>query len=298
MIGETPEIGPISPEETPEREAREKIEAAVKELRVGLELEKHPEIRDRLAELGPHFDDSVEMAKMGRVLYGQLREKFGLRDEKPERLMRAALLHDVGKSGPPGKESPMRDAVRRLFHPLARPFIAFANGRMKTIRDFVDEAGLEHGEDILATLERNGVDPDQEPIVEFWRRHAGWTYDLLKTQTGPDIDEDIVKVAASHHLLEGKDPAHLGVDGPVAGSAAETVKLAEILAAVDKYQALRSRGGLGHAEAVARLERMINARFDLLEPLRQNFLTATDVIARSGDKLSEIIDGKGLDAAG
>ncbi|MEY4744842.1 MAG: hypothetical protein RL272_787 [Candidatus Parcubacteria bacterium] len=119
--------------ELPKSEAEARVMDKVQELDIDLEIEKHPKIRERLAELGTHFEDSVDMAKIINTIYAELSDKLGLKEEDKKRMMRTALLHDIGKSGPPGEQGPFHEAVQKLFVPPEKPFNTHADGRPKTI---------------------------------------------------------------------------------------------------------------------------------------------------------------------
>jgi hypothetical protein len=280
--------------EHPEHGAmKESAEALVKKkvdaLDVGLDLERHPELRSRLAEIGSHFDDSVEMAEIIRTVYGELKGKLGLADEGPERLMRAAILHDIGKSGPAGEKGSFHDAVRRLFVQPRRRFNPYIDGRAKTIREFAEEQNLAEYAKISSALAEAGIDPDREPMIDFWRRHAEWTHGILKESSGPDIDEKLIAVASSHHLLENQNPAHVDINSPPPDAQVlETLEEMELLAAVDKYQAFRRRGGEEHESALAKLKSILNTRLDLPEALRSSFQSVIEVLDRYKDALAKM----------
>ncbi len=271
-----------------QEQAEKTVTDKVNALEIGLDLGQHPEIRRRLAELGAHFEDSLAMARIIRSVYGELKNELDLKDEGPERLMRAAALHDIGKSGPPGPEDEFNYAVRRLFVPPGRPFNPFAEGRAKSVAEFADEQDLPDRERVFAALREAGIDPEKAPMVDFWRRHAEWTYKILKDDRGPGLDEDLVKIAASHHLLERQNPAGLDLQHvPAEAQVLEVLEGTELLVAVDKYQAYRSRGGLGHEAALDRLNADISSRTDMPDQLRNNFIKVIGVLARSKDVLSQ-----------
>ena len=258
----------------------------VAEMDIGLDLDRHPELRSRLAEIGSHFEDSLAMARIVQALYGQLREPLGLTDDKPQRLMRAAVLHDIGKSGPPGQETDFHVAVRRLFVPPGQPFNPYIDGRAKTISEFVLERDMARPEEIISALKAEGIDPEKEPMIDFWRRHADWSYGILAAETGPDVDPELVNIAASHHFLENRNPAALDVNRvPAEAHVLEVLEQVELLTAIDKYQAMRGRGRLKHAAAVARLAEAIESRTDLPEALREKFRKVIDVLGKSKEDL-------------
>lgn len=285
---------PENPEHGFMREAAESMVAeSIEQLDVGLDLEKHPELRSRLAELGSHFEDSLAMARMIRTVYGGLKEALDLPDDGPERLMRAAVLHDIGKSGPAGPETDLHFATRRLFVTPLRRFNPYIDGRAKTIQEFMTEQQIGKPEAIAAALRDAGIDPSTEPMIGFWRRHAEWTYGILNAASGPDVDADVINIAASHHLLEGQNPARLELDKVPAGShVLEVLEEAELLETVDKYQALRSRGGSGHEEAMEKLRARIAERSDMPESMKAKFQAVIDVLSRSRDVLAPFFERK------
>jgi len=279
---------PNNPEHEVMRAAAESmVSESIERLDIGLDMEKHPDLRSRLAELGSHFEDSLAMAKIIRTVYGGLKEALDLSDDGPERLMRAAVLHDIGKSGPAGAESDFHFAIRRLFIAPLRRFNPYIDGRAKTVQEYMTEQQIGKPEAIHAALEGAGIDPSRETMIGFWRRHAEWTYGILSSAAGADVDSDLINIAASHHLLENQNPARLALDQvPVEAHVLEVLEESELLAAVDKYQALRSRGGSGHEEALEKLQTMITERTDLPETLRTKFLRVVEVLSRSKDALA------------
>jgi hypothetical protein len=285
-----PEIPRI---EHPEHDLLKKeAEAAVVEkvaaLDIGLDLEKHPELLSRLAEIGSHFQDSVDMARIIRAVYGELKDELGLKENDPSRMMRAALLHDVGKSGPPGDRGDFHFAVRRLFVPPLRPFNPFIDGRAKTVSEFMAEQDVADVAKVSAALEVAGIAPEKTSMIDFWRRHAEWTYGILKEEPGVDVDADLVKVAATHHLLEHQNPAGLEIsDIPAEAQVLEVLEQTQLLAAVDKYQAFRARGGMRHEDATAQLAKIVDSRPDLPRPLRDKFKAVIGILDRNKKVLEE-----------
>lgn len=270
-----------------ERVVTEKLRA----LDIGLDLERHPEVRERLAELGSHFDDSVDIARIIRATFEELCSKLDLSAEAPERIMRAAVLHDIGKSGPAGERGEFHFAVRRLFIPPSGKFNFYAaDGRPKTIADFMVEQGMKDADRITAALKEQNIDATSEAIIFFWRRHAGWTYDILRGDLGPDIDDDLVKIAASHHLLEGQNPATLDIARPQKNDAEyDIIEFGELLGAIDKYQAMRVRGGHSHESAIAKLRATVESSPNHPERLKAEYRTAFNVLDRNKDSIGKLL---------
>lgn len=270
------------------KEAEAAVAEKIADLDIGLDLEKHPLLRSRLAELGSHFEDSVDMARIIRTVYGELKDRLGLKEESPTRIMRAAVLHDIGKSGPPGEQGDLHFAVRKLFIPPRRSFNPFIDGRAKTISEFMDEQNIADREKVLTGLVAAGIVPETTAMIDFWRRHADWTYGILKEESGSDVDAELVKIAATHHLLENQNPAGLEVnDVPAEAQVLEILEQAQLLAAVDKYQAFRARGGFEHESALAQMRKIVDGRNDLPQKLRDRFLAAIDVLNDSKEDLEK-----------
>jgi hypothetical protein len=264
----------------------EKIISEVEALDIGLDLRRHPELCARLMEIGAHFDDSLHMARIIRAVYGPLQTALGLEDEGPERLMRAAVLHDIGKSGPAGEEGDFNRAVQKLFIPPARPFSPYENSRARTIVEFMASQGWSEPEsaEVRAVLEAAGVDPDTRPMIDFWRRHAQWTLDILSPETSPDIDAEVVAAAASHHLYEGRDPLNFLTD--LAAAPEQELKMANALEIIDKYQANRVRWARNHEDSLAWLEGVLSKRTDLPPVLAANYRAIIKVLRDSEGLLS------------
>lgn len=287
-----PDVGAAERVETAERPPeQERVLAETDRLDVGLDLRRYPEFLERLADTGEHFQDSVTMARIIEAVYGDLREQLQLTEESPKKMMRAAVLHDIGKSGPAGERGPVNAAVRRLFEPPVRPFNPFIDGRSKTVRDFLTEQSYEDAAAIEAALATAGIEAAAEPMIEFWRRHAQWTYDILAAAPTDVADSETVLIASTHHLFENKNPANLDLESvPAEAPVLEVIEMSELLAAVDKYQAFRDRGGLDHAAAAQRLTVFFNAHPpELPASLRAKYLAVIEVLDRNEEALAAIL---------
>jgi hypothetical protein len=101
-------------------------------------------------------------------------------------------------------------------------------------------------------------------IREFWNLHSVWTFEILEASRVP---LEVVAAATAHHLLEDVNPENLvGADGHFTrsfGDNASFDRAEKLIIVLDKYDAIRRRGGRNHDAAIAwlrdRVER--NARF-------------------------------------
>lgn len=272
------------------KESERHVIETVAKLDVGLELEKHPRIRERLAEIGTHFEDSVDMAGIIDTVYGELADKLGLKEADKKRMMRTALLHDIGKSGPPGEEGPFHEVVQKLFVPPEKPFTTHVDGRPKTVAEFMAEQSMADQAKLKSDLAAAGVDAEKEPVIDFWRRHAEWTYGILKQEPANDVDPEVIKVAATHHLFENQNPAGIEFkDAPPETRA--ILEQTEMLAAVDKYQAFRARGGMDHDKTIAMLKKISDARPpEIPRELRDKFKAVIEILDKSKDSLAQYFE--------
>jgi len=248
--------------EHPEREAtleqaRKIVARRFREFGLSFDVTQHPQLLSRLAELGSHFDDSVDIASITRAVWPKVMTAFGLKQEDLEQAMLAALLHDVGKSGPLEAGPALSEAIRRLFVTPKPPFNPYESGRKKTVSEFVAFAQLKGAETIKRVLREAGMDPDTEGMIDFWRRHAEWTHDVLSVE--PGVDQRVDVYASTHHLLEGKNPAHADPASPEPGlSLIELSQAHAILSAIDKYQAFRERSGETHESTINKLKAIVD----------------------------------------
>lgn len=195
---------------------------AFKEFRLSFDIEKHQDLLQRLVDTGEHFNDAHEMARMIEAI----KDKLGLSPSERDKLLTATLLHDIGKSGPVfcSEGSPLRAKVKKLFpHGYIEKTTVFS--------DLVQAVGLANPENIANEFSTPSLVVSANiRVIDFWRLHVDWTYQILQAV---GVDEEIVKIAASHHILEDKNPAGL--------TEAEINPSAKVLEATDKYQAFRYR---------------------------------------------------------
>lgn len=215
--------------------------------RLGIDIGEYPEIKERLCRLAieknSHFKDSAQMAE----IIDRLWPRFDITLISKEKMRLCALLHDIGKSGPADATPAARAAVNRIFTHDAFKGMARLSIREALVKQgFKDRLEIEH----ILTNEL-GIDVSEEKMIEFWRQHAGWGYDILKKWQAGVIDDEVALIAVSHHIFQHKNPAHINLEK----SQMATIVL---LAMVDEYQAWRGRGGLEHKAAAARLKQNIS----------------------------------------
>jgi hypothetical protein len=279
----------FSPEET---ETRERFIIGQFE-RVGFYISKHPELFERFKILhnppeSKHFEDAAQMVEIIEEIWEDLDKSLPFKLEK-EKIILTTLLHDVGKSGPKEATLEEQKLVVTLFDPshYERITAAGKNVGEETILHAIHESDLSDGiqQKIEKYLNRLGVDIVNEKMIDFWRRHADWTYDILKDSKDDKIDNRLAAMAASHHILDGKNPARLNLEEiPGEAKTIEIIETYEVLTIVDKFQAFIKRSGLDHADAVKVLRKII-LKQKFPKRVEESYLAILSVIESSKDKL-------------
>jgi len=260
-------------QETKESEnGKEAVINAFREFGLEMDIAKHPDLLSRLVDIGEHFHDAVEMARMIDKIW----DKLSVDDADYDNLLTATLLHDIGKAGPLkiSPDSPLRPMFKKLF--------PHGNSEAKNFDDLAVAAGFSDSQSLAESLSGEQTPISGEmPAIDFWRYHADWTYEVLN-QAG--VGEEITRIAASHHILEGKNPARLA-DEEIS-SESKILEVADkyhahgyrVLAIMDKYQAIRERGAArSHEEIIAFLHRIVD-KSRVSEQLKKDYHEIIDHI--------------------
>ncbi len=221
-------------------------------------------------EEGSHFYDAIEMAQM----IDRNWEHLGLEDADKKKMLVCALLHDVGKAGPEKASLEARQLCLWLFH-KQHHIQSEIDVRELKVMDFINTSDYpdpSQARRLLTTQDGlNIANLDNLTMIDFWRMHVDWTYDILSQHLSKEVDEKVVVIAASHHLLDGKNPAELAEDEiPPESQWLEVAEEYQVLTLVDKYQALRQRSACSHEEAVRILLSMVD-NSKLRDNLKNNY---------------------------
>lgn len=271
--------------EAPAQEKEEKFEKEkkIKEIfgMVGISIEDQKEIFGRIVEMhmeeNSHFSDAVEIMCMVEKVF----EKIGGETEK-EKVMLAALLHDIGKSGPEEADGFVRETIQQLFAKDAERKYGINDFANKTVRESVEKIYPREAGKRLEALVSCGIDSDLS-MREFFGMHVDWTYDILKNNENEKIDDAVITIASTHHILEGKNPAHIEMI-PEEAKFLEIMDKYQFLTLLDKYQAFRKRSGMEHEEAIEKIKEKINSS-KVSEKEKNGYLHAIDLIFSSKDAL-------------
>ncbi len=281
-----------------ESEAREQF-IADRFLRAGLDIRSYPDLFDRFNRLhGPesrHFEDAAQMAEIIDAIWPELEAELPFKLDK-EKLLQATLLHDVGKSGPNEASPEEQELVISLFNPNHYSKIKESGRRIEqmTVIDVLKESDLDLSLQVRIAnyLKQLDINFETEKMIDLWRRHADWTFDVLSQVNDERITKELIAAAASHHILDGKNPAQLNPENiPGEAKTLEIAESYEILTVVDKFQAFVARSGLSHVESVVVLRKIVDQQ-KLPDKVKSDYRAIIGVIERSGDKLRNILRGQ------
>lgn len=296
-------------------------------------INESPELLERLVELAnmphSHFDDAAKMAEMIEAVWDEIKKENG--HISLEELKLACLFHDIGKSGPVDATREERLIIEQIFNPIyfnpdsdnfkkALPGETREKRRevlkQSKIAEVLDIEKFPNTEAIKAylqtltlhiyDLEKNELreeklDLNKHTMIDLWREHDYWTYELLQKYGNGKIPPKIIIIASTHHTLDGHDPAN--IDGKIPNEAV-TLELLDkylMLTLIDKYQAFVERSGKNHKQTIAILrndieskktkgvfKKMYQAKADFVYT---QFLNSLDILDRHRE-LAEIIKKK------
>jgi len=201
-----------------------------------------------LAEHSKAFDDAMRMASYAdRIFrhYDMARPAEAFTAVERQTVALACLFSDIGKTGPADADADARRLVTEVF--------AVENVRddAQSVASFLRTYFPADAEQRVARIAALGLDPSMS-IRQFWNLHSGWTLEIAERAGVP---LEAVAAAATHHLLEDVNPrAIVGEDNRFTrrfGENAAFDRAEKLVIILDKYDAVRRRGGRTHDQAIA-----------------------------------------------
>jgi hypothetical protein len=97
-------------------------------------------------------------------------------------------------------------------------------------------------------------------IREFWNHHSGWTLQIVEAGGVPP---EVIAAAATHHLLDDVNPDRIVASdrrfSRPFGDNTSFDRAEKLIILLDKYDALRRRGGRTHDQAIAWLRERVDS---------------------------------------
>jgi len=188
----------------------------------------------------------------------------------------AALIHDIGKSGPAGATPEQQLAVVKLY---AVESMGIAE---KSIKSIVAET-FEDADQMILRLKECGVDVSL-PMSAFWDMHITWGYDILKEYKDA-LPLEAITIAGMHHAYKGLNSRTYNplIDGipEVEIPSTDMMERASLLGILeeyllvvvfDNYEAFVHRGGLKPKDAIEGVRSKIPKEFSTKYPLINEIL--------------------------
>ncbi|MCX6761968.1 MAG: hypothetical protein NTY33_03980 [Candidatus Moranbacteria bacterium] len=258
---ETPEtMEETSEQEWKDETDRKNVLASLE--RVGCCEVLHEDVIDRMIriEKGSRFNEYSRKIKQGiGNVFNLLKERYSeqypeLRHSDEQRLevLRAAILHDIGKSGPAEATPQEQEMIIKIFaHENIRDTKLLVT---EEIRELFETGELESAQRML---EKYGIG-GKTTMQQFWDKHAYWTHDILEKYP-QGLSENTRIIAGSHHIDHDIDPYELNEKDKTSHET-RTIGILEnyvdalerrVLIVLDQYEAAKERRGFSHEEALA-----------------------------------------------
>ena len=175
----------------------------------------------------------------------------------PEEIQQAAMLHDIGKTGPREESTSLENSESSKLQQLITSMFAFSfklPTEGLTISQFVDEM-FKNKEKIslinveiekteaIQLLTKIGLDIDKDVRSGFLQKHVEWGKDMLDND--PNITDQTKFIALNHHAFISEQNVEIEGFEPTEDDKKKTF----FLEVVDYYQASRRRGKKDHNES-------------------------------------------------
>ncbi len=244
-------------------------EEAVERLRaqcaaVGFDLDKASgALIDRMCLLSEHsktFDDATRTASYAERIfryYETTKPAEAFTELERQTVVLACLFSDVGKTGPEHADAEGRRLIVEMFS------VENVGDDNQPISSFFRSYFPSDADRRVARFVALGLDPSMT-LRQFWNLHSGWT---LAIADAAGVPPEAVVAAATHHLLDDVNPRAIVSDDHHFtrrfGENATFDRAEKLVIILDKYDAVKRRGGRTHAQAVAWLRDRIanNPRF-------------------------------------
>ena len=189
-------LSPIITERLMLLDTKRRFEHCLFDGRSEQKLEGQNEAGERVEKrISTHLDHSLNLMEASRVFANVFPEEW--QKKYLPKIESAAIVHDIGKTGPVDASLDAQKTFIRLFSFFEPDKTKAKKMKNETIEEMIAEHALDsEKEEMLACLPELGLSPNQ-PMSDVFGRHVDYTYQILKSV--PNIGADIIFLAASHH---------------------------------------------------------------------------------------------------
>lgn len=222
----------------------------------------HEKIIDRLIllERETKFNEDSHKIRIGmNKVFNRLEKKHsGIIFDKNQRTdaEMAAVLHDIGKSGPANSTIDEQKVIVRIF---SLENIGGSKRRPEDINldEILTKIFDENEMDAVNEFfEKLNLSPKKTTMRDFYDKHAQWTHDILE-KYAQNLNKNIRIIAGSHHIDHNINPyalneSEIPVEANIIGAleSYEDALEERVLIAMDHYEASVRRGNLKHEKAM------------------------------------------------
>lgn len=166
------------------------------------------------------------------------------------------LFSDIGKTGPAHANAEGQRLIVEMFA------VEDVRDDQQPVAEFL-RTYFPDAEERTRLFTMLGLSP-QMSLREFWNLHSSWTLQIVEAGGVPP---EAIAAAATHHLLDDVNPDRIVASDRrftrSFGDNAGFDRAEKLIILLDKYDALRRRGGRTHEQAMAWLRELLenNARF-------------------------------------
>jgi hypothetical protein len=229
-------------------QVKESIENMAAKARLNLHLFS-PELDGKMRILNDRtktLQDEMHCVELAEVLFDRL--NFTVPEKRA--VTGGTFLSDVGKAGPyiegisKNESEKIAECFADIFGIDTHENKDGAGVGTMSVEDFLKEFFVKEGEEAIkrriGILKLAKIDVKKTMREEIFSKHGEWTYENLKIDEGKGVPVDVMIAAASHHFLEGVNPAKVKTLPPAA----------IVVILLDQYDARRRRGTTTHPEAI------------------------------------------------
>jgi hypothetical protein len=223
-----------------------------------------PSVVDRLRLLDEHSEtvaDSTRMiARAWDVFryYERMQPADSFTEVERRIVVLGCLFSDIGKTGPLGASADGQTLIAEMFA------VEGVRDERQSVAQFFTEYFPTDATERTRRFEAMGLESTLT-MRQFWNLHSAWTLEI--TEDG-GLPPEVIAAAATHHLLDDVNPeAIVAEDRRFTRSFGENTQFdraEQLIILLDKYDALRRRGGRSHEDAILWLRNRVadNPKFN------------------------------------
>lgn len=200
-----------------------------------------------LADLTETVADCERMVANARRVfrhYEETKPRDAFSESERQIVVLGCVFSDIGKTGPSGADASGQRLVVEMFA------VEGVRDDQQTVAHFFKTHFVADSEERIRRFTALGLEPSMT-MREFWNLHSTWTLEIIEAGGVPAA---VVAAAATHHLLDNINPkAIVGADGRFTRPSGDNVafdRAEKLIILLDKYDAVRRRGGQTHSQAI------------------------------------------------